>query len=50
MFTAAATNPYSITRSSGLTVTLSGTGITNNSGIAQTLYWVGLEVREDKSF
>lgn len=31
-FTSAATNPYSITASDGLTLTLSGTGITNNSG------------------
>src|SRR5678816_3795380 len=36
-FTSAATNPYSIMVSSGLTLTLSGTGITNNSGIAQVL-------------
>jgi hypothetical protein len=34
-FTAAATNPYTITVSPNLTLTLSGTGITNNSGIAQ---------------
>jgi hypothetical protein len=32
-FTPAATNPYSISVSSGLTLTLSGNGITNNSGI-----------------
>ena len=38
IFTSAATNPYSITVNSGLTLTLSGTGITNNSGIAQFLY------------
>jgi autotransporter-associated beta strand protein len=37
-FTSAATNPYSIEVNSGLTLTLSGTGITNNSGIAQFLY------------
>jgi hypothetical protein len=35
-FTSAATNPYVITVSSGLTLTLSGTGITNNSGITQS--------------
>jgi autotransporter-associated beta strand protein len=33
IFTPAARNPYSITISSGLTLTLSGVGITNNSGI-----------------
>jgi len=38
IFTPAATNPYSIEVSSGLTLTLSGTGITNNSGIAQVLF------------
>jgi len=37
-FTTAATNPYFITVSSGVTLTLSGTGITNNSGIAQDLF------------
>jgi hypothetical protein len=31
-FTAAATNPYTITASPGLTLTISGVGITNNSG------------------
>jgi hypothetical protein len=41
IFTSAATNPYSITVSSGLTLTLSGTGFTNNSGIAQLLYCGG---------
>ena len=35
MFTRAATNPYSITVDNESTLTLSGTGITNNSGIAQ---------------
>jgi autotransporter-associated beta strand protein len=35
-FTSAATNPYTITLSPGLTLTLSGTGITNNSGHGQT--------------
>lgn len=34
-FTLAATNPYSITASPELTFTISGVGITNNSGIAQ---------------
>src|SRR6266404_4778877 len=34
-FTSAATNPYTIRVSSGLTLTLSGTGITNNSGVTQ---------------
>jgi hypothetical protein len=32
VFTAAATNPYTITASPGLTLTISGAGITNNSG------------------
>jgi hypothetical protein len=36
-FTSAATNPYFITASPGYTLTLSSTGITNNSGIAQYL-------------
>src|SRR4051812_13746508 len=35
IFTPAATNSYSTTVSSGLTLTLSGSGITNNSGMAQ---------------
>jgi hypothetical protein len=34
-FTAAATNPYTITASAGFTLTLSGTGITNDSGTTQ---------------
>ena len=34
-FTSAATNPYTITASPGLTLTISGVGITNNSGITQ---------------
>jgi len=34
-FTPAATNPYTITASAGLVLTLSGAGITNNSGTAQ---------------
>jgi autotransporter-associated beta strand protein len=35
VFTSAATNPYTITASSGLKLTISGAGIINNSGIAQ---------------
>jgi hypothetical protein len=35
VFSAAATNPYTITASPGLTLTISGTGIVNNSGITQ---------------
>jgi hypothetical protein len=35
VFTSAATNPCTISVSSGLTLTLSGSGITNNSGIQQ---------------
>jgi hypothetical protein len=34
-FTPAATNPYTITASPGLTLTISGTGIANNSGVTQ---------------
>jgi hypothetical protein len=34
-FTSAATNPYTITASPGLTLTISGVGIRNNSGITQ---------------
>ena len=34
-FTSAATNPYTITASPGLTLTISGVGITNNSGVTQ---------------
>jgi hypothetical protein len=34
-FTSAATNPYTITASPGLTLTISGVGVTNNSGITQ---------------
>jgi autotransporter-associated beta strand protein len=45
IFTPAATNPYSITLSSnvtpGVTLTLSGTGITNNSGITQSFRLFG---------
>src|SRR4029453_11045015 len=36
IFTAPAPNPYTITASSGLTLTISGVGITNNSGQTQT--------------
>ena len=35
IFTPAATNPYTITAIPGLTLTISGTGIRNNSGIPQ---------------
>jgi hypothetical protein len=35
IFTSAATNSYTITATPGLTLTISGTGITNNSGITQ---------------
>jgi hypothetical protein len=35
IFTPAATNPYTITASPGLTLTISGMGIVNNSGITQ---------------
>jgi hypothetical protein len=38
IFTSAATNPYTVMVNSGLTLTLTGTGIANNSGIAQFLY------------
>jgi hypothetical protein len=34
-FTSAATNPYTITASPSVTLTISGTGVTNNSGIIQ---------------
>src|SRR5690349_6564369 len=37
IFTPAATNPYSITVNAGLTLTFSGVGITNNSGVGQML-------------
>ena len=36
-FTSAATNPYTITASPGLTLTIRGVGITNNSGLTQNL-------------
>jgi len=35
IFTPTATNPYTITASAGLTLTISGAGITNNSGTIQ---------------
>src|SRR5262245_42478133 len=35
VFTAAATNPYTITASPGLMLSISGVGITNNSGVTQ---------------
>jgi autotransporter-associated beta strand protein len=38
VFTPAATNPYSVTVRSGLTLTISGTGITNNSGTEQVFF------------
>jgi autotransporter-associated beta strand protein len=38
IFTSAATNPYTITASPGLTLTTSGVGITNNSGITQNVH------------
>ena len=45
-FTAAATNPYIITASPGLTLTISGVGITNNSGLTQNFATVaGGEIR-----
>jgi len=34
-FTPTATNPYSVTASPGLTLIISGAGITNNSGVTQ---------------
>ena len=40
IFTPAATNPYTITVIAGITLTLSGVGITNNSGITQTFVLV----------
>src|SRR5262245_60427218 len=39
-FTSGATNPYFITVNAGLTLTVSGAGITNNSGVNQTLMTV----------
>ena len=39
-FTSAATNPYTITANPGLTLTISGAGIANNSGVNQTLMTV----------
>jgi hypothetical protein len=46
IFTPTATNPYTITASPGLTLTISGVGITNNSGLTQNLATVaGGEIR-----
>src|SRR4030095_16532305 len=45
-FTSAATNPYTITASPGLMLTISGAGITNNSGMTQNFVTVaGGEIR-----
>jgi hypothetical protein len=45
-FNAAATNPYTITATPRLTLTISGVGITNNSGITQNFVTVaGGEIR-----
>src|SRR5262249_51563021 len=41
IFTSAATNPYTITAGSGLTLTISGAGITNSSGITQNFVTAG---------
>jgi autotransporter-associated beta strand protein len=38
IFTPAATNPYTITASADLTLTISGTGITNDSGLTQNFF------------
>ena len=40
-FTSAATNPYTITASPGLNLTISGTGIINNSGATQNFVTAG---------
>src|SRR4030095_10692029 len=45
IFTPAATNPYSITVNAGLTLTVSGVGIKNNSGVNQTLTTVSFPER-----
>ena len=46
IFTPTATNPYTITASPGLTLTISRVGITNNSGLTQNLATVaGGEMR-----
>ena len=39
MFTSAATNPYFITANAGLTLTISGVGITNNSGGPRKIFF-----------
>src|SRR4029450_3199483 len=45
-FTSAATNPYTIPANAGLTLTISGAGIANKSGVNQTLITVaGGEIR-----
>jgi hypothetical protein len=41
IFTSAATNPYTITASPGIFLTLSGTGITNNSRTKQNFVTLG---------
>jgi autotransporter-associated beta strand protein len=40
-FTSAATNPYTVGVNPGITLTLSGVGITNNSGITQSFFLSG---------
>src|SRR5438046_2462531 len=40
-FTSTATNPYTITASPGFTLTISGVGITNNSGVTQNFVTAG---------
>ena len=40
-FTSAAMNPYTITASPGFTLTISGVGITNNSGVTQNFVTAG---------
>jgi autotransporter-associated beta strand protein len=42
VFTPAATNPYTITADHGLTLIISGVGITNNSGVTQNFVSPGL--------
>jgi hypothetical protein len=41
IFTAGATNPYTITEALGYTLTISGTGIVNNSGTMQNFVTEG---------
>jgi hypothetical protein len=45
IFTPAATNPYTITASPGLTLTISGVGIVNISGTTQNFVTAGGEIR-----